>query len=446
MPLHFSVELMILSSMLTSRRLKRLFQGILVASFVPGCGGIDREQFTANACAGTTVLDGVTPASPVDFMEYRQTFSFTDPPMFDVLASQGVACSKASGSACSDALAALPVSAGWKMGSNGFSEPATRSLVFTRGDDVGHLTTVAALKTFLAPVENARDAMFLINNELADHNVICDELNVVEVSDGFDVLTTSGSACGEGSHRDENIVHVSSTGEVTVTESVIVENGDPGCAIGRRPEGLIPSQSSRQTRGVGTFFADAARLEAASVFAFERLEAELRGYRAPRTLVRDARRARNDEVRHARMTRRIAKKNGAIPAAVRVRRPSDRSWIDFVKENAIEGCIRETFGALVATYQAKHATDEHIKAAMRVIAEDETRHASLAWRVAKWAEDKLSAEQIAEVRALQIAEVRRMACSLSTEDSPMAAAGLPGRNESLRMLAGFSAAIGLARG
>ncbi len=434
-----------LSDMLTSRRLKRLFQGILVASFVPGCSdGIDREQFTANACAGTTELDGVTPASPVDFLEYRQSFSFADPPMFDVLATQGVACAKASGSACTDALAALPVSAGWTMNAGGDLAPSTRSVVFTRGNDVGQLTTLADLKTFLAPVENARDAMFLVTNSLADHRVICDELNVVEVSDGFNVLTSSGFACGEGSHRDENIVHVSSTGEVTVTQSVIVEEGSAGCAIGRRPEGLIPSQSSRQTRSVGTYFADAARLEAASVFAFERLENELRGYRAPRTLVRDARRARNDEVRHARMTRRLAKKNGSNPVAVRVRRPSDRSWIEFVKENAIEGCIRETFGALVATYQAEHATDEHIKGAMRVIADDETRHASLAWRVAKWAEDKLSAEERAEVRALQLAEMRRMACSLSAEGAPIAAAGLPGRDESLRLLTGFSAAVGLA--
>ncbi len=429
--------------MLTSQRLKRLFQGILVASFVPGCGGIDRDQFTSSACAGTTELDGVTPATPVDFLEYRNVEAFIEPPAFNVIATQGVACSKATGSACADALAALPISAGWTV-NRGQIGPETRSVVFTRGDEVRQIATLADLKTFLAPIENPRDAIFLLSNEMPDHSVICDENNVAKVSDGFNVLTSSGFACGAGSHRDENIVHVSSTGEVTVTESTIIEYGSAGCAIGRRPEGLIPQKLSSQTNIIGAYFADAARLEAASVFAFERLESELRTYRAPRTLVRDARRARHDEVRHARMTRRIAKKNGSTPAAVHMRRVSNRPWLDFVKENAVEGCIRETFGALVATYQAQHATDKHIKSAMQLIADDETRHASLAWRVAKWAEDKLNAEERAEVRSLQQAELRRMACNLLHEHTPIPEAGLPERHESLRLLKGFSAAVGLA--
>jgi len=144
------------------------------------------------------------------------------------------------------------------------------------------------------------------------------------------------------------------------------------------------------------------------------------------------------------MTRRIARKNGASPAPARVRRPADRSWLEFVKENAIEGCIRDTFGALVATYQAEHAADDQIKRAMGVIAQDETTLEALGWRIAQWAEEKLSAEERAEVRALQQAELRRMACSLAKEEAPIAAAGLPGRNESLRLLSGFSKAVGLA--
>jgi hypothetical protein len=109
----------------------------------------------------------------------------------------------------------------------------------------------------------------------------------------------------------------------------------------------------------------------------------------------------------------------------------------------VEGCIRETFGALVAMYQAEQATDTQIRGAMKVIAQDETRHASLAWRIAKWAEARLSEEERAAVQALQRAELGRMACRLSQEDAPITSAGLPGRNESLRLLQGFSAAVGL---
>jgi hypothetical protein len=50
-------------------------------------------------------------------------------------------------------------------------------------------------------------------------------------------------------------------------------------------------------------------------------------------------------------------------------------------ENAVEGCVRETFAALVATWQAEHARDRVVRDAMRRIAADETRHAELAARV-----------------------------------------------------------------
>ena len=44
-------------------------------------------------------------------------------------------------------------------------------------------------------------------------------------------------------------------------------------------------------------------------------------------------------------------------------------------ENAVEGCVRESFGALLATWQAKTAGDARVRAAMKRIARDETRHA-----------------------------------------------------------------------
>src|SRR5690242_1637846 len=104
-----------MNDMMDARRLKRLFQGILVASFVPGCGGIDRDQFTTNACEGTTEFDGVTPATPVDFMELRQTDPFSDPPVANPIATQGTACSKATSMTCINTFNALMVSGGWSI-------------------------------------------------------------------------------------------------------------------------------------------------------------------------------------------------------------------------------------------------------------------------------------------------------------------------------------------
>jgi hypothetical protein len=119
-----------------------------------------------------------------------------------------------------------------------------------------------------------------------------------------------------------------------------------------------------------------ARLEAASIPAFQVLTRELRARRAPVALVSAAMCAVQDEVRHRRATAALARRYGAEPM-----RPSfgptpvDRTLEAIATENAVEGCVRETYGALVALWQARHARDPVVAAAMAPIAADETRHA-----------------------------------------------------------------------
>jgi hypothetical protein len=132
-----------------------------------------------------------------------------------------------------------------------------------------------------------------------------------------------------------------------------------------------------------------ARLEAASVFAFRELRVELRAHGAPRALVRAAERAARDETRHARATRALARRYGAnVPPPVVERRPV-RSLEAIALDNATEGCVRETFGALVAHHQAHTARDPVVSAAMKRIARDETRHAALAYDIDAWATQRL---------------------------------------------------------
>jgi hypothetical protein len=66
-----------------------------------------------------------------------------------------------------------------------------------------------------------------------------------------------------------------------------------------------------------------------------------------------------------------------------------RSLKAVARENAVEGCVRETYGALVGLWQAQHAGDPKTRRAMNRIAADEVRHAELAWSVAAWAEPRL---------------------------------------------------------
>jgi hypothetical protein len=210
------------------------------------------------------------------------------------------------------------------------------------------------------------------------------------------------------------------------------------CGVGRRPEGFAANAPECDATPLGAYFDVLAELEAASVFAFERLEDELRQFDAPSTLQRRARAAANDERRHAKTMRGLARRTGgakrALKPAPQVRYV--RSLEAIACENAVEGCIRETFGALTASLQAARATDPAIRAAMERIAFDETNHAALAWAVAEWATPKLSAAANARIE-------RAMEEAIATLESELEAsipsevrtrAGLPAREEARAML------------
>lgn len=169
------------------------------------------------------------------------------------------------------------------------------------------------------------------------------------------------------------------------------------CAVGRRPEGLALTRAAG-VDVVGLFFADVAALEAAAVPAFERLADDLERLGARRDLVARCRVAADDERRHTVMMGALARRFGCKPASARVPPAAPRSLEDLARENAVEGCVRETFGALVASWQSGHADDDVIAHAMSVIAEEETRHAALSWDLASWFDVVLASDARDRVR------------------------------------------------
>jgi hypothetical protein len=196
------------------------------------------------------------------------------------------------------------------------------------------------------------------------------------------------------------------------------------CPGGRRPEGLVLSPAA--STGAGALFAQVAQLEAASVPAFERLARELRAHGAPTPLAAAATRARTDERRHARVVTALAWRFGSV--APRPRLPADRdvrSLEAVAIENAVEGCARETYGALVATHQAACAADPIVRLAMTPIAADETKHAALSCAIDEWARSRLGAAARRRVDG-----ARRAACEALARDVerpiPAAVASLAG--------------------
>jgi hypothetical protein len=207
------------------------------------------------------------------------------------------------------------------------------------------------------------------------------------------------------------------------------------CAVGRRPEGyeLAPGTT---TSSLGDYFAVVAELEAASVDAFLILRDELVQHGAPKDLVAGAERAARDEVRHARMTARVAKRNGATAKGLStIARRAQRSLEEIAVENAIEGCVRETYGAVTAMWQAERAEDPSVRALMKRIAVDETRHAALAWSVSQWMRGQLSEEAGARVDQAMRSAVHTLSQEVSSCGPELTrSAGLPTAIEAQKLL------------
>jgi len=249
---------------------------------------------------------------------------------------------------------------------------------------------------------------------LADCSNIC----TLDGGGFFDCLYTQDAGCNDGA------VDSVPGQPITITCGICTN-------VGRRPAGLRRTKKSAPSTALGAYFAEAAHLEAASVPAFERLRDELSALGAPRELVKTAERSIDDEVRHARVTARLARRFGGEPASVKVGRARRRSLEAIARENAVEGCVRETFGAMVATWQAANAEDPQIRAHMRRIARDETRHAALAWSIATWADARLDDKARARIARARRKAVRELGRALATTlpEASARLAGLPSARE-----------------
>jgi hypothetical protein len=204
---------------------------------------------------------------------------------------------------------------------------------------------------------------------------------------------------------------------------------------GRRPAELQLGQG-RADCAVGAFFAEAAQLEAASVTAFAILAEELAFHGAPAELVAAAHRAKSDEIRHTRMATALARSFAASPGEPQISRGAVRPLLAIALENAVEGCVREAYGAFMASYQGSRASDERIRKTMARIARDELRHAELAFAVAEWILPRLSGSEQAAVKLAQHQALSELRSELAQPVSLalLSTAGLPPSEASLAFL------------
>jgi hypothetical protein len=214
------------------------------------------------------------------------------------------------------------------------------------------------------------------------------------------------------------------------------------CGLGRRtPE--LGAAPCRRGSPVGRYLAAAARLEAGSVHAFKRLRGDLADHGAPRSLCVAALRAERDEVRHARETARLAQAHGVTPRMPADRLRRRRSLLAIAAENVVEGCVRETYGALVAMHQAETAKDPAVARLMRPVATDEIRHAALSWEVARWVNVKLRPKERALVERARRTAILELQAELAREPPPalVETVGLPRATTATRLLGAMLAQL-----
>jgi hypothetical protein len=170
-----------------------------------------------------------------------------------------------------------------------------------------------------------------------------------------------------------------------VRRSGVVRNGDWCAPLPVPALGLPSALRSRLAEA----WLDDALLEHASVAAFARFTLELVALGAPADLVRDATAAALDEVEHAKLCFSLAGRYADEPLGPTALDVSCSLAKISLSELAVatfhEGCVGETLAALVASEQLAGARDAHVGAALAKIADDEARHAELAWRTVKWA-------------------------------------------------------------
>jgi hypothetical protein len=107
---------------------------------------------------------------------------------------------------------------------------------------------------------------------------------------------------------------------------------------------------------------------------------------------------------------RLARAFGGVPRRARVASVAPRRLEAIARENAVEGCVREAFGAVVAAFQARHAASGVVRRSMRGVARDEARHAALAFAVDRWIGGRLSdaaRARVARARRKALGSLRR---------------------------------------
>lgn len=416
----------------------KVWQVLSGALLLSACGGNEEVGSDLPACqtGSTGKLEDFVLPQELDGIEVRSVDGLIGGPYYgSPIMNYGESCSATT---CMSTVAEIDArDGGWLQNGNGLTRNTEYVYVIGMKDGsvVGVADTDATLIQLIGPIDTLAEAQLVAQLK----GLYC--VRAGEKGGKFEVVSDQYLALCP---IEKQQVLYEIEPDASVHE---LERGDTvkdNSCIGRRPAGLSGRQRAPGHSRIGDYLARAAELEAASVVAFQVLELELRAYAAPEALLDRTREAARDEVLHARLVQSLATHFGGSmsPQSIRVSKVRDLETIAL--ENAIEGCVAETWGCLVGMHQARSATSSRLRRAHHRIAVDEARHAQLAWDIAQWAAQKLSTaalQRISSRRAQAVRELERVV-SRETESEPVRRfLGLPDAALSRRLFAHVDQAL-----
>jgi hypothetical protein len=130
-----------------------------------------------------------------------------------------------------------------------------------------------------------------------------------------------------------------------------------------------------------------AAFEHASIASFAQLTLDLLSVGAPPDLLEAAQRATLDEIAHARITFALATAYGGKPvgpAALSALPGASRTLATIARSTFIDACVGESVASAALAESSRRASDPVLRDLLAKMAEDEERHAELAWRIVAW--------------------------------------------------------------
>ena len=195
-----------------------------------------------------------------------------------------------------------------------------------------------------------------------------------------------------GYQQASELIADDAEGSCTYSYSQSCPGGRPFLVEGRARVADVRAAGPAGPSALAEAWLAEALLEHASVAAFARLSLQLLSLGAPVELIRDSQRASLDELEHAETCFAMASRYSGtkhLPGPLPVQGAlDDLSLASLIECNLREGCIGETLAAESMRLRAEQATEPELEAALLRIAEDETRHAELAFRILAWCREQ----------------------------------------------------------